>query len=118
VSEYATAADLRRVLRMVKHETEVPELEALADLMDAGRVRILPEQPEPGLGEEQCCGLACDGGACETCPCCCAGWCVFGNGGLPDEPDDLRRWLDEAAKHNPVVAAALAVAPRTSGGES
>ena len=54
-----------------------------------------PDQGENSLGEEQCCYLACDGGACELCPCCCAGWCVFGQDGQPEPgSEDEARWLE------------------------
>lgn len=56
------------------------------------------------------CPVGCDGGACETCPCCSAGWCVFGLDGLPEDADDFAAWLEIAAAHNP-LAAALAAAP-------
>lgn len=62
------------------------------------------DQPEPGH-----CPVGCADGACETCPCCGAGWCVYGIDGLPEEPDDLSMWLDVAADHNPLVAAVRAV---------
>lgn len=62
------------------------------------------------LGDEQCCELACNGGACETCPCCSAGWCVSGaDGQIPDTKDpNFETWLEVAAEHNPVAAALLA----------
>lgn len=57
------------------------------------------------LGPEQCCELACDGGGCEICPCCCAGWCVFGHGGMDiDNAEDRASWLAVAVGHNPVAA--------------
>ncbi|PRB14484.1 hypothetical protein [Microbacterium sp. MYb62] len=52
-----------------------------------------------------CCEDGCGSGACETCPCCSAGWCVSGVDGIPDAPEDRERWLDVAAEHNPVAAA-------------
>jgi len=60
------------------------------------------------LGEEQCCELACNDGACETCPCCSAGWCVWGHSSEVPSRDltpmsDYRRWLAQAAEHNPVA---------------
>lgn len=77
-------------------ETTIPDI---YELREAG-VRV--------LGDEQCCELGCDGGACESCPCCCAGWCVFGHSGeIPPydlTPDsDYRIWIYEAADHNPVA---------------
>lgn len=56
-------------------------------------------------GPEQCCDEACNGGACETCRCCCAGWCVLGTDGLPEYPADLARWIEVAREHNPIVEA-------------
>lgn len=52
-----------------------------------------------------CCPSGCGGGACEVCPCCCAGWCVLGTDGVPEDPADRERWLAVAAEHNPVAAA-------------
>lgn len=77
-----------------------------ADL--AGDVYELRELGVHVLGEEQCCELACNGGACESCPCCCAGWCVWGHSGtIPDRDltphSHYRIWLDTAAEHNPVA---------------
>lgn len=64
------------------------------------------------LGDEQCCELGCNGGACETCPCCCAGWCVLGtdfHAGTPDSLEGMSAenrqiWLSVAAMHNPLAA--------------
>lgn len=50
------------------------------------------------------CPVGCDDGACETCPCCSAGFCVYGLDGLPEDPEDVGRWLEVAAEHNPVAA--------------
>lgn len=59
------------------------------------------------LDSDQCCELACSGGACESCPCCCAGWCVWGHcGEIPNpetDSDNYRIWLETAAEHNPVA---------------
>lgn len=63
------------------------------------------------LGEQQCCLLACDGGACEACPCCSAGWCVQGTD-FPDPGIELGdhtdenwlQWLEVAKEHNPIAA--------------
>jgi len=55
---------------------------------------------------EWCCEVGCGSGACETCPCCCAGYCVSGRDGLPnDDPEEVGRWLEIAAEHNPAIAA-------------
>ena len=103
--------------------TDVPALAAevrrlSAALADATDVYTLRERGLRVLGDEQCCELACDGGACESCPCCCAGWCVAGhNAEIPDPVNDAENyaiWLEIAAEHNPVakrltdVSAALA----------
>lgn len=65
----------------------------------------LREAGYPVLGDEQCCELGCDGGACESCPCCCAGWCVNGRGEIPrpDDTENYRIWLDVAREHNPMA---------------
>lgn len=36
-----------------------------------------------------CCQYGCNGGACEQCPCCCAGWCISGTDG---EPEGANQW--------------------------
>lgn len=33
--------------------------------------------------DDHCCEHGCSGGACETCACCCAGWCIGGADGEP-----------------------------------
>lgn len=49
---------------------------------------------------EHCCNLGCDGGACESCPCCCAGWCLNGADGVPDgSPENLAFWHELRAEH-------------------
>lgn len=57
--------------------------------------------------DERCCDLGCEGGACEQCPGCGAGWCVSGSDGLPVDAEDRARWLTVAAEHN-VIASFLA----------
>ncbi|ONI62659.1 hypothetical protein CSIV_14385 [Microbacterium sp. CSI-V] len=52
-----------------------------------------------------CCQHGCGSGACESCPCCAAGWCVSGSDGMPENQEDLAQWLEVAAEHNPVAAA-------------
>ncbi|WP_303708434.1 MULTISPECIES: hypothetical protein [Microbacterium] len=52
-----------------------------------------------------CCDNGCGSGACETCPCCSAGYCVSGFDGVPDDPEDREHWLEVAAEYNPVAAA-------------
>lgn len=57
-------------------------------------------------GAEWCCEVGCGSGACESCPCCCAGFCVSGRDGLPnDDPEAVGFWLEMAAPHNPAIAA-------------
>lgn len=66
---------------------------------------------------DYCCAIGCGSGACESCPCCGAGWCISGRDGLPENPDDLALWLEVAAEHNPVadaLAAALSTPARTT----
>lgn len=65
--------------------------------------RALQDRLDDAPGAEQCCPLGCDGGACESCPCCQAGWCVFGASGIPEDPEDFAGWLQVAAEHNPVA---------------
>lgn len=67
------------------------------------------------LGDEQCCSDVCEGGACETCPGCCAGFCVNGHDfrGDPDTwlsmTDEQRQdWWRVAREHNQGLDAALA----------
>lgn len=54
--------------------------------------------------EAYCCPVGCGTGACESCPCCGAGWCVGGTDGLPETPEDFATWLEVAAEHNPLAA--------------
>lgn len=56
-------------------------------------------------GAEWCCEIGCGSGACESCPCCCAGFCVSGRDGLSEDPEEVGRWLEIAAEHNPAIAA-------------
>jgi hypothetical protein len=44
---------------------------------------------------EWCCEIGCGSGACESCPCCCAGYCVSGRDGLSE---DLLRHQCEFAR--------------------
>jgi hypothetical protein len=55
------------------------------------------------FGETQCCLVGCDDGACFECPCCQAGWCVFGHEGLPSTLPELRDWLVVAVEYNPIA---------------
>jgi hypothetical protein len=94
-------ADMRRGGKVPATAVELVTME---DAVDALR-------KHPGsrgvrlLGIEQCCENACNGGACESCRCCSAGWCVTGADGLPDTPEDLARWVEAARVHNPIAAA-------------
>ena len=58
-AEHRSALEMAEELRVLR--ARVTELEA--DLDD-----------QANLGSERCCPEACNGGACETCRCCCAGW--------------------------------------------
>jgi hypothetical protein len=60
---------------------------------------------------EYCCQVGCGSGACESCPCCCAGYCVGGADGVPDDAAHFRPWLAAAAVHNAVAARLLASQP-------
>lgn len=92
------AADARTDVGQAEHEDIADWLEERADEMPGRRLH---------------CPLGCDEGACETCPCCSAGFCVYGLDGLPDDPEDVGAWLEVAAEHNP-VAALLAAQARPS----
>lgn len=71
----------------------------LADITHDWRLRVMTD--------EQCCWLSCKGGACETCPCCSAGYCVWGTDfeadGIPTDRDEWLAWVSVAAEHNPVA---------------
>lgn len=84
------------------------------EVTDVGPVTLDQVHESTTLGEllaearrrgEWCCEVGCGSGACETCPCCAAGWCVSGRDGIPDDPDDRAAWLEVAREHNPVAAA-------------
>lgn len=68
---------------------------------DITAVELLAFAQREGL---VCCALGCGSGACETCACCSAGWCVMGYDGLPEHPQDRKRWLEVAAEYNPIAA--------------
>lgn len=84
----------RHVLRLAETATEVFDDVRIADLIAEARSE-----------GEWCCEIGCGSGACETCPCCSAGWCVSGRDGVPEDLEDRQRWLEVAAEHNPVAAA-------------
>lgn len=73
-----------------------------AQLYTAPPIELQP-CPDPSAHNLHC-PVGCDSGACETCPCCGAGWCVYGIDGLPEDPDDFAQWLEVAADHNPLAA--------------
>ena len=77
---------------------DVYEATSLKDLIDEAR-----------SDGAWCCENGCGSGACETCPCCSAGWCVSGVDGIPEEPEARLWWLEVASEHNPVAAALRAV---------
>lgn len=60
---------------------------------------------------EFCCSWGCGGGACETCPCCCAGWCIGGRDGIPGtpecepdaDPEQVAYFWEMAGEHNPLA---------------
>ncbi len=101
-----------------------PEITEAPDLSDSAVVYDLVNEHVtlPGLIEharrqaEWCCEKGCGTGACESCPCCAAGWCVSGIDGIPDESEGFDQWLEVAAEHNP-LAARLQAALRVPVGE-
>jgi hypothetical protein len=84
-------------------------LPAVLDALEHSRdIYTLREAGLRVLDDEQCCELACSSGACESCPCCQAGWCVWGHHvEIPDRDltpaSNYRIWLDTAKDHNPVA---------------
>jgi len=62
-----------------------------------------------------CCDNGCGSGACETCPCCSASYCVSGFDGVPDDPEDREHWLEVASEYNPVAAALRAAEAQPQG---
>lgn len=83
--------------------SDAPNVVTLDDVYEVtGLEALVAEARSRG---EWCCENGCGSGACETCPCCSAGWCVSGVDGVPDDPEDRERWLEVAAEHNPVAAA-------------
>lgn len=68
---------------------------------------------ERALGDGQCCWDVCNGGACESCPGCCAGWCVNGHDFSPGDWENVldaesrERWWGVAREHNAGIDAAL-----------
>ncbi|MDN5918990.1 MAG: hypothetical protein L0I76_28505 [Pseudonocardia sp.] len=95
-AENLLAAENRELHAQVRTlRAELVQLETDAtELHSSGRL----------LGPEQCCEDGCNGGGCETCPCCCAGWCVHGHGAIPDREEDWADWLAVARVHSPVAA--------------
>lgn len=90
--------------------------DALYELTELWTVReLVAHAMQEGV---YCCQVGCGGGGCESCPCCVAGYCVSGIDGIPfpgsdcnpaDDPEHAaevwKYWIEEAAKHNPAVAA-------------
>lgn len=69
--------------------------------------------PSRMLGEDQCCPDTCEGGGCQACLGCAAGWCVNGHDFIPGEWDglltdeDRECWWTVAREHNQGIDAAL-----------
>lgn len=83
--------------------SDAPKVVTLDDVYEStGLKALVAEARSEG---DWCCEVGCGNGACETCPCCSAGWCISGVDGVPDDPEDRERWLEVAAEHNPVAAA-------------
>lgn len=101
-----------------------PEITEAPNLSDPAVVYELVNEHVtlPGVVEharrqaEWCCEKGCGTGACESCPCCAAGWCVSGIDGIPDESEGFDQWLEVASEHNP-LAARLQAALRVPVGE-
>ena len=98
------AAEQRRLAEEARTSNGQAEHEDIADWLEE-RADAIP-------GRTLHCPVGCDDGACEICPCCSAGFCVYGLDGLPEDPEDVGRWLEIAAQHNP-VAKLLAAQART-----
>jgi hypothetical protein len=90
------AAEQRRLAEESRTNNGQAEHEDIADWLE--------ERADEIPGRSLHCPVGCDDGACETCPCCSAGFCVYGLDGLPEDPEDVGRWLEVAAGHNPVAA--------------
>jgi hypothetical protein len=93
------AASQARVTGTMREALEAAWDHTQEEMSEAGRLLL----------DEQCCEFGCNGGACESCVCCSAGWCVSGhdflNGGDWPEGEDLENWLAVAAEKSPVAAA-------------
>jgi hypothetical protein len=90
------AAEQRRLAEEARTNNGHAEHEDIADWLE--------ERADEIPGRVLHCPVGCDEGACESCPCCSAGFCVYGLDGLPDDPEQLSDWLEVAAVHNPVAA--------------
>ncbi len=83
--------------------SDAPKVVTLDDVYEVtGLDALVAEARSRG---EWCCENGCGSGACETCPCCSAGWCVSGVEGVPEDAEAREFWLEVAAEYNPVAAA-------------
>lgn len=90
------AVEQRRLAEDSRTNNGHAEHEDIADWLEE-RADAIPGRPMH-------CPVGCADGACEICPCCSAGFCVYGMDGLPEDPEDVGQWLEVAAAHNPVAA--------------
>jgi hypothetical protein len=96
--------------------SDAPKVVTLDDVYEVtGLDALVTEARSRG---EWCCENGCGSGACETCPCCTAGWCVSGVDGLPEDAEAREFWLEVAAEFNPVAAALRAASAVTEQGEN
>lgn len=102
-----SAAELAAVMAHAVHETIDGEgtHRAATRAWWTKVARAVLDEYQLRRGLEACCDEACNGGACESCRCCAAGWCVTGADGMPPDPGDMAGWIEVAREHNPVVAA-------------
>lgn len=96
--------------------SDAPKVVTLDDVYEVtGLDALVAEARSRG---EWCCENGCGSGACETCPCCSAGWCVSGVDGVPEDTEAREFWLEVAAEYNPVAAALRAAGVVGQEGES
>lgn len=94
-------------------DARIAELEAEVERQDCEFDAEMDRLEGRILGDEQCCQDACDGGACESCPGCCAGWCVNGHDFRGNDEwdrmsdEDRSVWYDVAREGNAGLDAAL-----------
>lgn len=97
-------------------------------LAEVDRLQALVAEVPAVAGPEICCSWGCGSGACEICPCCCAGWCIGGRDGIPGtpkceadvDPETVAHFWAEAAEHDPIAALAMratALLERITGGD-